>query len=1478
MRYNMSNKFKIFALFLLLLLSIGAVSAADDINTTLSSDEVVSDTLEISDDNDDGVLEQTVDDEVLSAPKSYTVSASTYTRNFDNNGNFIRSGVNPGDNIKLSGSFSNRNFIFNMPVNVIGVSSDLRGCTVTLLSGASGSTVKNLNIQNNGYRAVGVFLNSASNCVIDNCVITNTGEAAYCICVANKANYNNITNNELTAYGVTYGHGSRSTSPLLVTGSHYNYIASNNVQADDANAIYLSSYGDSPMGGNSNFNTIFRNTVKINVLPTSWCYGIQVMGNRNTIKYNTVIGAYRGISTDGDGNKIYYNTIVNLTGADFNHPNVETGGEYGIVGSYGAQIVGNEIINSKIINTGAGISGTDDAVINRNTVIVTGEGKGIVAPGSNVKIKNNIISTESGSGVNQKDEVSGLYVSGNNITSVSGVGILVEKLSSKRMPTYVTIVGNTIKTGNKYAIDASGVQADTSTIGPKDNTIIGNSLVSLPAGVYDASKPTYIYNGNQIIITNSNYATYINANGGLTSEVKDGDILDFRGNFQNKVIYVTKGVKITSNKKNALFTNSTFKVTSGNVLIENIKIINNAANRVNAWGIFVNQASGVRIINNDISVKDPKAAYAIYILQSTFVDVFNNKLISDGDYLTYTLLSYASEDCNFANNTINTLGTGEKYSFRPELCIDGNEIVIDGKSYCIDGNEVTIDGTTYCLDGNEVVIDGTTYCLDGNELTIDGTTYCLDGNEIVIDGKSYCIDGNEITIDGKSYCIDGNELFINGQSVCLDGNEVVIDGTTYCLDGNEFSINGTSYCVDGNEVCIDGNTFSTATAHVVSEIYRTYGILLLYSSNNVVSGNKVNVTSKLAKKYPTTGVTSSTNSLVGIDVYFNSHNNTLSNNDVFVTGKDNYIYGMGVLGYNTGHSAPEGKGATNTVFDGNKITLAGGSYCQEGIIVGHESWGTIIQNNVIDNNGVVVYGIYLETSSNSTIDNNSVIVKGQAVYGIEGYMSNDNVVTNNVVTASGRQTYAVIFSGGNNTLISSNKINSNGDGRDLTITVLDSIGTGNAGVYLRSGSCGNVIDENEIYSKKGYAVLVDAAAAGNIISNNYLDSEKGSGNKGVSNSNNNDVSGNYKYRVTPVSNSPVVPYLGTGNFEVTFNSQCNGGFLKIYDTDGNLIVDTKVRYGVANFNYKFDSSYVPSTYVFTGLFTKNNFEDTSFDILTTVTKGNIVLSVPEVAGFNGETAKFTATVLDALGNPIKGATVEFNRKNSVGRLTPMGSAVSNSDGVATLDFDVTDALDLGDYDVVASVKEVPNYKDAQVNSKLSVISSTGVTISINSYVGPGGILATIKYSNGTAIKNKVLQVKIGKYWNTLVSDKNGYIYMPSSFGNGAYSVKIYTNGQDKYNVATAIKTVTVKPLIEGSKDLSASVGASVTHKVRIVGTDGKYVGAGKVITFVVNGASYTAKTDSSGYAQYTAKFNSAGTYTIVTKWKGTQVTNKIVVK
>ena len=1499
----MIKKINILILFLLLLISLGAVSAADDFNIT--DDKTNSDILEISDENAYAVH----DEEIALKASSHTVTQDNYGKYFDSKGNMIDSVVNDGDTLNLDGSLSGLTLNINKKVNVVGTSTNsMKNSMITLLGGASGSSVSNLNIANTKGETYGIFLNSASNCVIKDCIIKNTGRASYCICLANGANHNNVTGNDLKCYGITYGHGTRSTPTLILSGSHYNYVADNKVEADDANGIYLSSYAGGPLkGGESNFNVIYNNTVKCNeeILPTSWSYNIQVMGNNNTIKSNKVIRGYRGISAAGSGNIIMDNFVINLTGADYNHLNVETGGEYAIVGSYNSQVINNTVIGCKVIATGAGISVIDNSVVEHNWINISSKGRGITAAGSNVTIKDDVVITESGSGIYEKDEGSRLLVDGNNITSVSGVGILIEKLSSKRMPKDVTVTNNIISTGNKVAIDASGVKEDTSNIDLKSNEVFKKEII-LPSGKIDTSKPTYIYTGGKTItITPANIREYINDNGGLTSEIKDGDILNFQGTFSNEIVYVTKAVKITGN--DPVFYNSTFKVTSGNVLIENLTIINREAERVNAWGIFINQAPGVRIMNNKITVSDPKAAYAIYALQSNDIDVWNNELTSEGDYLTFTLLSYACEDCNFANNTIRTIGTGEAYNFEVEKCIDGNELVIDGRSYCLDGNEIVIDGKTYCLDGNELVIDGksycidgnelvidgksycidgnelvidgktycldgnefsidgTSYCLDGNELVIDGKSYCLDGNEVVIDGKTYCLDGNEVVIDGRSYCLDGNELVIDGKAYCIDGNEVVIDGTSYCLDGNEFTINGTTYCVDGNEYCMDG-------AHVVQEIYRTYGILLLYSSNNVVSNNNVNVTSKLNKQYPITGNGSSTNSIVGIDLYYNSHNNVFSDNNVYVSGNDNYIYGMGVLGYFTGHSAPEGQGATNNVFENNNIILAG-PYFATGLIVGDESEGTILKDNNIDLKAKgVAYGITLEMSQKSSITNNTVKSDSEQIYGIEGISSSDNNITDNSMELKGKQVYGVLISNGKNNDIENNVIYANGNGESLTIKNLDSMGIGNAGLYLKDNSTNNVVMDNEIASTKNYAVSIDNAAAGNVIVNNYLDSEKGIGNGAVDNSKNNNVSDNYKFIADASYEKITVPYRGTGEFKLTFDKSVDGAIVSFYDSDNINFANSTVSNGVASAKYSFDKSYVPAQYTFNARLSKENYKKSSYDLKFVISKGNLNIDLEDCFVIQGNTANIISKVTDEFGSPIKGATVEYNRISSAGRLTPMGSAKTDENGTAVLSYSTSTLCGL--YDIVAEVNGLESYNDANETATLKVAKKALLSGDKNYAVYYG---STVKYKaqvydlyGNAAGAGELVTFNIDGKTKTVKTDKNGIATYSAKLGVGKYTITAEYEGFKVSNKLTFKATLI-------AKNISKKKSKVTKFTVKLVNKNGKIL-KNKKISFKLKNKKYSAKTNKKGIATLSLKNLKVGKYTITSSYGGCTIKNTIQIK
>jgi len=1456
----MVKKINILLVLLLLFISISAVSAADDGNITeLASNEAIQDTLQVPVDEDVSYASDSLDDVLTIDESDLELSSSSFTINDGNydqyfssaTGQLSSSDVKSGDTIILDGTISKKNLIFNIPINIVGSSSNnMKNSMIILRNGASNSTVSNLHIDNAMDGKSGVVLDSASYCTIKDCTIKVTKASSYPISVINGANYNNVTGNNLKAYGLTYGHGTRSTPGLIVSGSHYNYIANNYVEVDDANGIYLSSYSGKSTdglvvnnGGNSNFNIIYNNTVKCDdeILPTSWSYNIQVIGNNNTIKSNTVLRGYRGISTAGAGNIIDGNTIINITGADYNHLGVETGGEYGIVGASSSTITNNVIIG-KIISTGGGISALDNSVVENNWVNVTKVGKGINAAGSNIIIRNNTVYTESGSGIYQQGKYSGLIVENNNITSESGVGIIIEKENSRKMPSNVTVIGNTIQTGNKVAIDASSVVESSSNIDLESNNVYGKTI-NTPAGVIDTSKPTYIFKGNTTLITPDNIREYINANGDLTYNVNDGDTLVFEGTFDNEVIYINKRVTITG--KNPIFYNSTFKVTSGGVLIENLTIINRDANRVNAWGIFTNQASGVRIINNKITVSDPKAAYAVYVLESTDVEVINNELTSEGDFLTFTLLSYASEDCTFANNTIKTIGTGEVYSFAPEKCIDGNEITIDGKQYCIDGNELFIDGRSYCIDGNELVIDGRSYCIDGNELVIDGHSYCIDGEELVLDGKTYCIDGNELTIDGKVYCIDGNEL--------------TIDGKTYCIDGNELTIDGAEY--------------SMGEAHVISEIYQTYGMLLLYSSNNVISGNEVNVTSKLDSVHATTGSDNSTNSLVGIDMYFNSHNNVFSNNTIYIKANDNYIYGMGVLGYNTGHTAPEGQGASNNTFEGNQITLDG-PYFTTGLIVGSSSEDTILKDNAINLKSPVSYGITLEMSQKSTIENNTLNLNSEAIYGIDLISSSDNIINENVIVGEGKQVYGILISNGKNNEINDNLIEAKGNGESLTFKNLDSLGIGNAGICLMANSTDNKIRNNNITSTKGYSILVGDIAASNVISDNYLECEKGIGNNAISSTKNNDVADNYVYVAEILSvSTPNVVYLGVGEFSVTLDKSMDGAIVEFYDSDGELFAKSTVSNGVAKTKYQFDETYTPNPFIFKVKVSKENYKTITSDLKFSVNNGNITITVKDVSMEQGGSGNFVATVIDEFGNPIANAEVVFNRVNSVGRLNSLGHAVTDSNGVATFMFNVPAEYDLEDYNIVSSVADVENYNDANTTSVLTVVEKLAIT---------GNKAFTVYYGNTVTYKVRILDAnkkaavgkavtfKINGKTKTVKTNKNGYASYKVKLAAGSYTITA-TCGLHKVS-----NKITFKPTVI-AKNLSKKKAKTTKYTVKVVNSKGKIL-KNKKVTFKVKNKKYTAKTNKKGIATLTLKNLKVGKYAVSSTYGGCTVKTTLTIK
>ena len=117
----MFKKINILLVLLLLLVSIGAVSAADDLNDTIASDN-------------EAIDEVTSTDDVVLTSNSHTITYDNLNSYFNSKGDLISSDVNDGDTIVIGDNFNNKKFVFEKSLNVQGLDDiQLKNCMFTFL-------------------------------------------------------------------------------------------------------------------------------------------------------------------------------------------------------------------------------------------------------------------------------------------------------------------------------------------------------------------------------------------------------------------------------------------------------------------------------------------------------------------------------------------------------------------------------------------------------------------------------------------------------------------------------------------------------------------------------------------------------------------------------------------------------------------------------------------------------------------------------------------------------------------------------------------------------------------------------------------------------------------------------------------------------------------------------------------------------------------------------------------------------------------------------------------------------------------------------------------------------------------------------------------------------------------------------------------------------------------------------------------------
>ena len=407
----MNFKYLIF-LCLMFIVSMGAVSAADDVNSTFNAN------IDVNDVPVDSII---IDNPICENAKEYTITNDNYGNYFDNEtGDALEEApFNNGDILKID-NVSDKYFVINKNLTIMpaGDNITLKNVGFNFVPGSEGSVVDGITIENNAQKWVNnnqiqlipILIQYSKNVTVVNSYIHSSANHAFALA---NSSYCNIKNNTLsTITSVSGGWGGKTT--FLISLSRYNNITDNKMYSTSANVIqFLFGFPGVKVGkGISEFNLIKNNYLNGTTgMNFAMCYGIRIMGNnavgkptgQNTFAGNVISNAFIGIQAQGDVKEVIAinNTFINVkTGIDV-YSNVADGGivvkgnsinasNIGILLKKGYAIIENNTINADSYGIQFTSADSKNSIVDNN-VIISGKDYAISVAGTNTSITDNYI-------------------------------------------------------------------------------------------------------------------------------------------------------------------------------------------------------------------------------------------------------------------------------------------------------------------------------------------------------------------------------------------------------------------------------------------------------------------------------------------------------------------------------------------------------------------------------------------------------------------------------------------------------------------------------------------------------------------------------------------------------------------------------------------------------------------------------------------------------------------------------------------------------------------------------------------------------------------------------------------------------------------------------------------------------------------------------------------------------------------------------
>ena len=320
---------------------------------------------------------------------------------------------------------------------------------------------------------------------------------------------------------------------------------------------------------------------------------------------------------------------------------------------------------------------------------------------------------------------------------------------------------------------------------------------------------------------------------------------------------------------------------------------------------------------------------------------------------------------------------------------------------------------------------------------------------------------------------------------------------------------------------------------------------------------------------------------------------------------------------------------------------------------------------------------------------------------------------------------------------------------------------------------------------------------------------------------------------------------------ITVLSETDGEYL-VYVNNKTYTVNVTGGKGILTLNKLPADNYTVNVTVLDGNYT--GFNSTTFE----VSKANVSMTVYFENETNGTASLIAILPEDASGNVSIYVNGVFSQ------------TVDLVNGTAIV---IVYNLIIGDNNVSVVYSGDSNY--IPVNKSVAIKRNSTIVASDMTRGYNSGMDYTAKLfdGNGSPLVNETVTIKVGTKTYTVPTDSDGVFKFNNKLALGDYAVVIINPATGEYKL-TNLKIV---KRITGNKNVKIFFADGTKYKVRIIGDDGSYVGAGEVVSMNVGGKNYSVKTDKDGYATLKLSLY-VKKHTITVTYKGFTTKNQVTVK